>query len=139
MQALCFKMEFDMRAFLLVIFYLISSNAAAVDIYEWCQVKIENLRELTSYPIENLNAYKGRLAKANSLESLEELTGKDYSQFVPMAQKHQGISRNKAEVETLKVFKKIEINTLSKAIKFQGLSGEQAWSLQFDKCVRDNQ
>ena len=128
-----------MRAFLLTVCCLISSNAAAVDVYEWCQVEIENLRELSSYPIENLNSYKGRLAKAKSFEQIEELTGKDYSQFVPMAQKHQGISRKEAEVKTLKVFKTMEINALSKAIKYHGLSDEQAWSLLFDKCVRANQ
>jgi len=119
---LCFKTEFEMKSFLFAVLLLISGHAFAADTYAFCQAQIDQMRELTSYPIENLNAYKGMLAKTTSLEELGELTGKDYAQFVPMAQKHQGITRAEAEVKTLELFKTIEINALSRAIKFHGLA-----------------
>jgi len=128
-----------MRSFLFAVLLLISGHTFAVDTYAFCQAQIDQMRELTSYPIESLNSYKGMLAKTTSLEKLGALTGKDYAPFVPMAQKHQGITRAEAEVKTLELFKAIEINALSRAIRFHGLSDEQTWNVLFDRCVTENQ
>jgi len=127
------------RIIVFVISLLLSGICHAVDAYQWCQVQIDNLRELTTYPIENLNSYKRSLANASTVEELDELTGKEYSKMILMLQQHQNVGREEAEKKTLEVIKSMEIKTLSMAIQFHGLSDEQTWSLLFDKCVQENQ
>lgn len=75
-----------MRSFLFKVLFFIFGSAFAIDTYAFCQAQIDQMRQLSPYPIENLNAYKGMLARATSLEELEELSGKEYVQCVPIAQ-----------------------------------------------------
>lgn len=129
----------NVRITLFAAFALLSSVTHAVDAYQWCQANIDNVRELTSYPLENLSAYRRLLANASTVEELEELTGKKYTELVLIVQQHQGVGREEAEQKALELGKATEIQILGVAIRLHGVSDEQTWSLLFDKCVQENQ
>ena len=93
----------------------------------------ERLHNLSTF---GANRKKRAYARASSLDEFEVLTGKEYSKMVPLAQKHQGITKEEAENRTLAVFKQIEIRNLSLAIKLHGMSDDQTWNMAFDQCVK---
>lgn len=125
-----------MRPVIFCTILLIFSQALAADPYQWCQAMIDQARDFTTYPLSELIEKKRAYARASSLEEFEVLTGKEYSKMVPLAQKHQGITKEEAENRILAVFKQIEIHNLNLAITLHGMSDDQTWNMAFDECVK---
>lgn len=118
---------------------LVLSGTANSDMYQLCQGQIDNVRQLSEYPVENLIKYKRIFISASTLEELKNITGKDYFALVPEIQDHQGISVAEAEKKALSMSKLIEIERVSAAIRMDGQRFDEAtWSALVDECVKSN-
>ncbi len=125
--------------YLIFIVFLVLSGTANSDVYQLCQGQIDNVRQLSKYPVENLIKYKRILINASTLEELKNITGKDYYALVPGIQDHQGISVAEAEKKALSMSKSIEIERVSAAIRMDGQKFDEAtWSALVDECVNSN-
>ena len=128
-----------MKTLFALITVFISFNVVAdVDEYQFCQVQIDSIRALSELSLDELMSLKKSIANASSIHELSKATSKDLSQMVTAIQTHQKISKELAEKKTLKLFKGFELDSISNAIRLQGITSEKIWSLQFDKCVKDN-
>jgi hypothetical protein len=114
------------------------NNVYATDIYKYCQVTLDSVRSMSTLPINELMFFKKSIALADSLEDIHKITSKDFSSMVPILQDYQNISKEEAEKETLEVIKFAEIESINRAIRFNGMKDERIWSLLFDKCVTDS-
>ncbi|MCQ8878797.1 hypothetical protein NQT69_12365 [Pseudoalteromonas shioyasakiensis] len=124
--------------FSLITVFLSFSSIADVDEYLFCQVHIDSIRKLSELPLSELTLLKKSIAVATSIEELNKATSKDASSMVVAIKNQKKITKDAAEKVTLKLLKKIEIDSISKAISLQGNTSEMIWSLQFDKCVKDS-
>lgn len=128
-----------MRYLIFVVFMTLAGTANS-DVYQLCQGQIDNVRQLSEYPVEKLIKYKRILINASTLDELKNITGKDYYALVPGIQNQQGLSVAEAEKKALSLSKTIEINRVSAAIRMDGQEfDEVTWSALVDDCVESNQ
>ncbi|MEG3757505.1 hypothetical protein V5096_06050 [Pseudoalteromonas carrageenovora] len=124
--------------FTLILISFNFSTLANVDEYQFCQARVDSIRQLSKLSINELTSLKKSIAIASSIEELNTATSKDFSPVVTSIQEHQKITKALAEKTALQLLKMLETSAISKAISLHGNENERIWSFQFDKCVEDN-
>jgi len=124
--------------FFLMGFSISSAAKADVDIYQWCQVQNDSIKTLMLLPVKALRALKRSVALAETVKEFSQVVRKDYTILISTVQKHQGISYEKAEKETLTLLKGIEIMQIDTAVDYHSINGSGIMDAVFNKCVKDN-
>ena len=123
--------------FSVFLFLLAPTSYGQFDVYQFCQEKMDMVKELSTQSPEELVKLKSSIAAADSFESIARVTGAEYESIISLLLA-EGVSEEQAQTLFRSAFKPAAMNIVSLAILMQGVTDELEWNEAFDKCVYHN-
>mgnify|MGYP003151131317 FL=1 len=126
------------KCFLILLFLFAQSAHGQDDVYQFCQMNIDLIKELSERTSKELVELKSSIAAADSAKNVVQAAGGDYEEVLSQLSK-EGVSGENAEKFMTAALKPLAMNNISLAISMQGVTDELEWNQAFDMCVHLNQ
>lgn len=123
---------------LIFLFLFAQSAYGQDDVYQFCQMNIDLVKELSERTTKELVQLKSSIAAADSAKNVVQAAGGDYDEVMSQLS-IEGVSGENAEKLMMAALKPLAMKNISLAISMQGVTDELEWNQAFDMCVHFNQ